>query len=83
MQSKNTNNISINVLNSVHHHDSEYFKYASVFENNSSNITNDDEIYLDEEMGSWFASMHHCRMSDKSSMFLSTVFKNLNFLCSF
>ena len=81
MQSKNTN-ISISVLNSAQHHDSEYFKYRSVFENDSI-ITNDDDIYLDEEMGSWFASMHHCRMSDKSSMFLSAVFKNLIFLCSF
>ena len=56
MQSKNTN-ISINVLNSAppHHDEPEYLKYNSVFENDS--ITNED-ISLDEEMGSWFASMH-------------------------
>ena len=28
-------------------------------------------------------SARHCRMRDKSSMFLSAVFKNLIFLCSF
>ena len=27
--------------------------------------------------------LYHCRMRDKSSMFISTVFKNLIFLCSF
>ena len=56
MQSKNTN-ISIDLFNSAtpHHDNSEYFKYYTLFENDS--ITNDD-ISLDEEMGSWFASMH-------------------------
>ena len=35
------------------------------------------------QLGILFLKQPHCRMRDKSSMFLSAIFKNVIFLCSF